>query len=379
MRRRDFLKGSVSVAALFASNRADKTFGNYLSGNKNKEDSTVVTVRGKGATRWDWKSYPYVDHIDEARVEEMLKEGILALTGALTPKEAWAGLFPGFKKGQKIAIKPNFNDLYDGFRGMVATPIVLRTLVRGLIANLGVPAGDICVYDCTRPIPDEYRERVGLDINYIEGRGSSLARKIEYRITGNPLAQGHPELPIPMSGPVLDKEGNPITCLLPRIISEAAHIINIPILKTHQFISHSGALKNHYGTVRFSDGHGFPEYLHPPIIHSAIADINAHPALKEKTRLVVMDALFGRMRKRGGPPERWTTFDGRGPEYLLLSQNGVSLDSVALHLLKKEARARNEELLPDDFLRIAHQKGLGFYEDPGQNGFKRIKRISREV
>ena len=146
----------------------------------------------------------------------------------------------------------------------------------------------------------------------------------------------------------------------------------MPLLKAHRFISNSGAMKNHYGTVRFSDGGLTPKPLHPPIIEDSVVDINAHSEIRDKTRLVVMDGLFGRIA-RDGPPVRWKTFGDASPEMLLLSKDPVAIDSVARHYLEKEMAAQGTTILSDNFLKIAASRGLGVYEDPGRGGvFRKI-------
>jgi uncharacterized protein (DUF362 family) len=162
-----------------------------------------------------------------------------------------------------------------------------------------------------------------------------------------------------MSRDVRDKSGKPVKCYLPEVITSARHIINIPVLKSHQFILASGALKNHYGTVRFSDGRGSPDYLHPPLIHESIADINAHPQIKEKTRLIVMDALFGRLNKKGGPPEEWDIWGKESPNRLFLSCDPVALDTITSGFIKKELKRRGKIFGDDNYLKIASKKGVG--------------------
>ncbi|MCR4286728.1 MAG: DUF362 domain-containing protein, partial [Deltaproteobacteria bacterium] len=240
----------------------------------------VVSVHSQSATAWDFNAYPYVDHIDEGKVAAMLDEGIKALTGADTVTAAWRSVFSAYRPGDTIAIKPNFNDLYAGFRGYVTSPALINAILDGLIKVVKTNPGDIIIYDCTRIIPDEFRRMVRHDVRFIEPYGSSFLRKLQYKTMGNAAVQPDTAFELRMSSRVTSKTGSPVKCYLPHVITNADHIINVPILKSHQYVSHSGALKNHYGTVRFSDGHGGPEYLHPPIIHESIVDINAHSQIR---------------------------------------------------------------------------------------------------
>ena len=121
----------------------------------------------------------------------------------------------------------------------------------------------------------------------------------------------------------------------------------------------SGALKNHFGTLRFGDGHLIPEYLHPPIIHNSIADINSNRQLVEKTRLIVMDALFGRHSKKGGAPEKWMIFNKNSPNRLFFSKDSVAIDSVTSSLVKEELNLSGEKPLSDEYLRLSQEAGVG--------------------
>ena len=365
---RSGLKPGLSEAASVVA-----TLGPKGTGDKMRGASRVVSVRSEGATRWDYSSYPYVDSVDGRLVERMLNDSIKELASEADESAAWKRLFVSYKKGETVAVKPNFNDLYKGFKGFVASPAVLNAVIGGLVKYVGVPETDIIVYDCTRIIPDEFRERVRFNVRYVEPFGSSFLRKVQYKTLGNDLVKADLSSEVKMSSDVRDKNGAPIRCYMPKVVTSAAHIINVPILKSHQFTSNSGALKNHYGTVRFSDGKSSPEYLHPPILDSSIVDLNSHPEIRAKTRLIVMDGLFGRLAKKGGPPERWKAFGGAAPNTLLVSLDPVALDTVALSLLGLEASARGEVLLPHEYLHIAHEKGLGVHEDTGSNGeFRRI-------
>ncbi len=336
--------------------------------------SRVVSVRSPGAVSWDFETHPYIDHIDGRKVGDMLGAGLRELTGAVSVKEAWRRVVPGYRPGQRIAIKPNFNDLHGGIKGMITSPALINAVIDGLVSSLGVAPGDIIVYDLCRLIPDEMRARFSRPVTFLEPYGSSLVRKLEYRAFGFPLAKADPRAPVKMTREVLDKAGRPVRCYMPVVLTSVQHIINMPLLKAHRFVSNSGALKNHYGSVRFSDGSMSPRYLHPPIIEDSIVDINAHREIRTKTRLIVMDGLFGRI-DRDGPPVRWKTFGGGTPAMLLLSRDPVATDSVARHLLAAEMDLHGRAILSDEYLRVAASRGLGTYEAPPEGkGFEKIDR-----
>lgn len=334
----------------------------------------VVVVRSPGAAPWDFKTHPYVDAIDDGKVRLMLSAALKKLTGAGSVTEAWRIIFKTYRRGDKIAIKPNFNDLHGGIHGMITSPAVMNAVIDGLVSSLGVDAADITIYDLTRVIPDGMRAKINRPVNFVESYGSSIIRKLEFRAFGFPLAKADPNAQIKMTKKVVDSSGKPLKCYIPMVLTSTQHIINMPILKAHRFISNSGALKNHYGTVRFSDGSLGPMPLHPPIIDDSVVDINAHMEIRAKTRLIVMDGLFGRIAKNG-PPVRWKTFGDASPEMILLSQDPVAIDSVAKHYLEREMNTRGKTIHSDAFLKKASARGLGVYEAPGKEGvFTKIEK-----
>jgi hypothetical protein len=100
---------------------------------------------------------------------------------------------------------------------------------------------------------------------------------------------------------------------------DACHaIINIPTPKQHGMAGVSVALKNHYGSVNR------PGALHGNRCDPAIAELNAQPNVRDKTRLIVGAAL-------NVSPHDWNR-----PErdnVLLLSFDPVAHDTVARDLL----------------------------------------------
>jgi uncharacterized protein (DUF362 family) len=321
---------------------------------------TVVQIRDKRVTNWDGITYPYIDSIDQSVVNQMLDRGLEILSGKSEISSAWRSIVP-YHDGDKVAIKPNFNDLFKYFHYYVVAPQVINAVLRGLIELLRVPPKDIILYDVSRLIPDIYRERIHYKVTYVEPYGSSISRKFKYHLLGNPLAAADPHAPVSMRANVKNKNGQKVQCFLPKILSKCKHLINVPIFKSHQFVLASGALKNHYGTVRFSDGHIEPEYLHPPIINQCIADLNAHPTIQHRTRLIVMDAIFGRAYKKHGPPDLQMSS-------LFISRDPVALDSVTSSLIAQELIRRGDQPLSDQYLHLASKAGLGVHErkDPAE-------------
>ena len=100
---------------------------------------------------------------------------------------------------------------------------------------------------------------------------------------------------------------------------DACHaIVNLPTPKQHSGAGVSVALKNHYGSVNR------PGSLHGGLCDPAIAELNAQPNIRDKTRLIVGAALSVSPRD-WNRPERENS--------LLLSFDPVALDTVARDIL----------------------------------------------
>jgi hypothetical protein len=133
------------------------------------------------------------------------------------------------------------------------------------------------------------------------------------------------------------------------------------------FILQSNALKNHFGTVRFGNGHQYPVILHGEHLESHIADINANYHVRDKTRVCIADALFGAgcftRGDNGRTPGPWKTLGtGKTPNSLFFSTDPVALESVVGDFITQEQTAVGFAPFPHDYLHYAAEMGLGVHD-----------------
>ena len=102
-------------------------------------------------------------------------------------------------------------------------------------------------------------------------------------------------------------------------------LINLPTPKQHGTAGISVSLKNHYGSVNR------PGALHGNLCDPAIAELNAQPNLRDKTRLFVAAAL-------NVSPGDWNRPVRENA--LLLSFDPVALDTVARDILVRHRQAQ---------------------------------------
>ncbi|MFQ6131653.1 MAG: DUF362 domain-containing protein [Armatimonadota bacterium] len=231
--------------------------------------------------------------VDERRVGEMLNQGMLALTGAEAPAEAWSRYF---RPGDVVAIKVNCL----GGPGLRSHPELVEAIVRG-VASSGVRRQDIIIYD----------------------RDTRELRECGFEVQtggGGPLCYGTDEVGYDAEPTVVKSVGS----LFSRIVSTQCNaIINVPVLKDHDLAGISGALKNHFGSIHN------PNKLHTDHCSPYVADLNCAALLRDKQRLVVYDAL--KACYEGGPgykPDTTIAFGG-----LMLGSDAVALDALAVKML----------------------------------------------
>jgi len=328
MSRRDFVKTAAAGAAGLAL--AGLPTGKSRAAEKYPHWGEAVIVRDENASKGPL--------INNAVVKEMLDESVKALTGG----GGWQALIPSYQAGEVVGVKVNAQ-----IPKIAVQPAVVRAVLQGL-TGMGVPPDKIVVWDCEAPSM--------LYTNYwplmMEFKGLKVA-------TTDKLAD-----PIDQSAS-MDIQGNPVP--LSRLLTQCAHLINVPVLKSHFEAGVTFALKNHVGSV----GKEIKErqkLFHNPIdeknpmhriagrgspIAERIALINAAPNIKDKTRLIVGDALFG-LFTQGPMGEPEFVYNG-----LIVGTDPVAVDHQARLIIEDMKRKNNVPIVPAAHIDHAIKLGLG--------------------
>lgn len=346
-----------------------------------KDRPKVIKVYNPEATFWDYKAPEYLDFIRQEVVDEMLGRGIMLLTGEHSVENAWNKLILNYSVGERVAIKPNFNSLHLGADGLITCPQIIRAVIKGLIDSLGVRESDIYVYDLCKWIPESrIRDRIGYEINYVERRpGGTFAGTVLPRL-GWGLESADKSAAVEMSSSVKDSVGDAVRCYMPKLLTRCEHLINIALMSSHPFLAISGPLKNHFGTVRFSNYDSYPGVLHGAALEPSIVDLNMNTHIRGKTRLVICDALLGQFaRDEGGFAQEWKTFPSENgvPNSIFLAADAVAMESLLLYFVNLERRERGLAIRSHDYLHIADRRGLGIHED--FKSLDEIRKISFET
>ncbi|HUV91426.1 MAG TPA: DUF362 domain-containing protein [Anaerolineae bacterium] len=268
-------------------------------------------------------------------IRQMLDASIAALTGLSDATAAWAALFAPH---ERVAIKVNtYGGSFGGSRVFTHVPLVMAVVQS--LQEAGVPAEQVFVYDYVT--------------SDLEGAGYSISREGPgvrcYGTAADWEEEGDYAAGWTLSGKDIG---------LSRILLDCDALINIPVLKTHGRSGFTFALKNHYGTF------DRPEDFHGELILADIAELNALPPIKDRTRLIIGDALEAAcLRGAQGWPDWSLAVNG---DSVFMSFDPVALDTIGLeHACELAAqngqKTTVERIMASATLKRGAELGVGAY------------------
>ncbi len=334
--RREFIQRScVAVASVSVFGAAcslpDEAEGRGKKRPPSQRKKVIPTV----VSRSDAKVFQAHGH-DQKRVGELVNRAVSSLVGSRDYRQAFRVLF---NPDDVVAIKLNCL----AGPGMSSSVSVVNGLVAGLRA-IGIEYRNIILWERS----SAELARAGFTVNRSQG----------YR----PLCYGNDhggfERRIVFSGDV----GSLWTNVLAR---RATALINVPVLKDHDLSGVGCGMKNMYGAIHN------PNRYHENNCDPFVAQVSAHPYVRDKLRLVIADALTAQYQ---GGPARVQAHQWR-PGTILAAADPVALDTVAGELIDaqraKHGMASLEEAKrPPKWLKTAKKMGLG-ENDPQKIPFDR--------
>ncbi|MFC1793602.1 LamG-like jellyroll fold domain-containing protein [Planctomycetota bacterium] len=351
----------------------------------------VVWIREPDATSWDSSTGRWWDddNTNQKIVDYMAHKSIRALTGESDDIQAWDALFRHFNQingfgdvsyqyGEKIAIKINMNQdagapISPGWnpRAGMPSPHVVYALLDQLINKAGVPGSAITVYDASRYIGDPIYDKVrsNPDQNF---------QSVAFVVAPVTARDGRIAAQLDQDNPVYTKGG--IT-YLPQCVTKAKYLINMALLRPHQFFGVTLCAKNHFGSVRYPDGlmqtnwtslplHNYGMRGNPMGSYNCLVELNGHRHLAKKTLLYFLDALYPATHQHGNVM-KFASFDDDWFSSMLVSQDPVAIDSVGLDFLRNEPRCTEVTGYPDNYLHemaLADNPPSGTFYDPERDG-----------
>jgi uncharacterized protein (DUF362 family) len=311
----------------------------------------VVWIDHSQATTGTYQANFWPDKANQAVVNQMMDKAMMTLTETNSVAEAWTAIFShhnggqDYTPGETIAIKVNFNNNFTNSNcdsSGCPVPQVSVALVRQLVEEKGISQSNIIFYDGTRDFASYFNNYFssfysGVQLNPTRSQTSSVSAGL----TGVYFRQS---------------------------LVDAKYLINVPLLRTHVRAGVTLSFKNHLGSIGpydtgcpagpqscpgpYSFHNGFFDTL-----NNSLAILNSQPTIRDKTILVIADALFG--KSSSGPTG---TVDLR-PNSLFLSTDPVAADSVMIDYLESVGatiyQVNNNN--PRTYLSVAASQGLGNY------------------
>lgn len=284
--------------------------------------SLVVAARSSALQRKE-------DDLPPAVVRPILDRAVAALTGK-SGSAAWRELF---SPRETIAVKVS---CLPGRR--LSSSVGLVGALTAALVEAGVPARNILVW-----------ERTGRELERAGFTASGLAARVV----------GSDEFPGGAYSGQVEISGSVGTCFA-RVLEHVDAVINVPVLKDHDLTGISCAMKNFYGAIHN------PNKYHGDGGDPYIADLNAHPLIRRKCRLVVCDA--SRVQIHNGP----AFFPAYAVEYggILVSRDPVALDRTGWTIVEELRRAAGLKTLAQEgreprYIRTAARRGLGRDDETG--------------
>ncbi|MHC4550389.1 MAG: DUF362 domain-containing protein [Planctomycetota bacterium] len=337
------------------------------------EAGTVVHAHAPGATGWDGQT-DFWNYVSQAEVDQMVDEGMMALTGTSSVTAAWESVLPSYQAGEVVAIKANLNNAGScSAAGPEIDALMepINAVVRGL-KQIGVAEADICVYDAVRALPDRFTAAA----RYPGVRYFSAGPCAYEAATFN---SSDPDATVAFSPPA--GVPPPATLRVTDVLVDATYLINMPILKTHGIAGVTLGFKNHFGTIQLPSAlHAYvgPGNQYFRTDYSALLDLFRNPHIADKTILTIGDGLLGALGGCCSPPVKWNTFNNQVPNSLFFATDPVAIDCVMCDFLAAE------QTIPADaaaYLELADAAGLGTFErgDPWGAGYGTIDYVRLDL
>ena len=290
--RRDFLKGAAT-GALVLGTQSKLGLAGMLDKKVEAAKSKVVVARDAALHGSDGQ-------LDEKRVQALLDRAIASYTGHDHPVEAWKHIVhQGGGEGKVIGLKVN------GLGGKgISTHAALVMAVCERLQQAGVKPGEIIVWDRNARDLEACGLTISTDPSRIRVYGSDVAGFEEQQESWGAAKVRFSKI----------------------LTRDCAMVIGLPILKDHSGAGVTFAMKNMFGVVNN------PGDLHPGGCNPGVADLNCIPAVREKVRFTIGDAMSSVYD--GGPgfhPERlWQ------PNALIVGEDRVAVDHTAWQLLERK-------------------------------------------
>lgn len=284
------------------------------------------------------------EQIQARVVRTTVDEMVIALTNTTSVRDAWMQLFPRLQSTDVIGIKVNCAE-----RKLASHPEVVYAIAQSVTESLELNPNNIIIWDRS----DRELKRAKYTLNTTD-EGFRCFGTVPRFTAVNWMLEMVPGGGIGYDETAVIDVGKGKQVQLSKILTvHCTYLINIPVLKDHNRCGVTLGMKNHYGSINE------PWLCHDGFCDPYIANLNMTLPIKDKTKLIVCDALFGMYK--GGPlgAPQWIN------RQLLASTDPVALDYTGMTIIDQQRREQNISLTSEKakYLRTATNLGLGT-DDP---------------
>ncbi|MFN3532951.1 MAG: DUF362 domain-containing protein, partial [Candidatus Brocadia sp.] len=244
--------------------------------------------------------------LKETLVSGLIHKAVMQLTNALSQEKAWQTLF---KPHDIVGIKLNC------LSGKTMSPhvAVVESIIQGL-KFAGIKDKNIIVF-----------ERFSRELEAAGFRVRRMTEGIQCFGTDELPGGGYEAEP--------QVAGSVGTCFSKIVSRLCTAIINVPVLKDHDLAGISVAMKNFFGVIHN------PNKYHGNNCNPFIAELNTHPYIADKVRLIVCDAILAQYHGGPGYKPQWT-WDYQG---IIVGRDPVAFDRICHTIIEEK---RKEMKLP---------------------------------
>lgn len=281
------------------------------------------------------------ESINTKSARQSVDEALLLLTQEDSIKDAWMQIFPDLKTQDTIGLKVNAVN----FR-CPTHPEVVYAITDSMVDSLGINPNNIIIWDRATSELKKASYTINQSQNGVQCFGTidkfdfmQWMKKQKQKEDGI----GYDQKQINVGEGKKSRLSNILTRL-------STYMINVPVLKNHQIAGITLSLKNHYGTI------DNPEKCHANYCDPFVAKINTTPQIKNKTKLIICDAVYGVYK--GGP--------GGLPHLkyksILAATDPVALDYTGMQIINNQRKLDNLDIVNPAMavhLKTAQKMGLG--------------------
>jgi PKD repeat protein len=288
--------------------------------------SRVVAVHNNQVTNWDGSSLWFGSntYVSQEAVDNMVKTGVMSLTGQSSELDAWTSLLPTVSGTTKIGIKVNANNSEAGpiNNSIDWTPQVVNAVIKGL-KNRGFSEPNIYVMDPSRGRTTDYCGLVFALYPNVKMCGPNWQHApflgITYSSSDSSLTVPHP------CGAPSSK--------YPDQFLDLSYLIQMPIMKVH-----GDAVTLTYKNLLGYKEDGTQSALHNYLMlanNNPLVNLYANTHIKDKTRLIIGDGIYGHclVNYGGVPSPPWSVLGNAWPKRLFFATDPVAIDCVMYDFL----------------------------------------------